>query len=103
MYRVTFRILETLDEHFYETDMFSYHWSLNGFRTSGRNTAEALSHKCGEDLEVPGNAGTCIGAQHIFGPAVLAANAGLPVGELDLDRSPRVKFGKIDIGCYQLK
>jgi len=31
MYRVTFRILETSDEHFYEHDMFSYHWSLNGF------------------------------------------------------------------------
>ena len=31
MYRVTFRILETSDEHFYETDMFSYHWSLSGF------------------------------------------------------------------------
>jgi len=31
MYRVTFRILETLDEHFYEIDMFGYHWSLNGF------------------------------------------------------------------------
>jgi hypothetical protein len=31
MYRVTFRILETLDEHFYESDMFGYHWSLNGF------------------------------------------------------------------------
>ena len=31
MYRITFRVLETLDEHFYETDMFSYHWSLNGF------------------------------------------------------------------------
>jgi len=31
MYRVTFRILETSDEHFYETDLFSYHWSLNGF------------------------------------------------------------------------
>ena len=31
MYRVTFRILETLDEHFYDTEMFSYHWSLNGF------------------------------------------------------------------------
>ena len=31
MYRVTFRILETLDEHFYEREMFSYHWSLNGF------------------------------------------------------------------------
>ena len=31
MYRVTFRILETWDEHFYEQDMFGYHWSLNGF------------------------------------------------------------------------
>ena len=31
MYRVTFRILETLDEHFYQTDLFGYHWSLNGF------------------------------------------------------------------------
>ncbi len=31
MYRVTFRILETSDEHFYEHDMFGYHWSLNGF------------------------------------------------------------------------
>jgi hypothetical protein len=34
MYRVTFRILETMDEHFYETDRFSYHWSLNGFGLS---------------------------------------------------------------------
>ena len=34
MYRVTFRILETMDEHFYETDMFSYHWNLNGFGLS---------------------------------------------------------------------
>jgi hypothetical protein len=34
MYQVTFRILETLDEHFYETDMFSYHWNLNGFGLS---------------------------------------------------------------------
>ncbi|HWI68176.1 MAG TPA: amidohydrolase family protein [Nitrospiraceae bacterium] len=34
MYRVTFRILESLDEHFYETDQFSYHWSLNGFGLS---------------------------------------------------------------------
>jgi len=31
MYRVTFRILETIDEHFYETDQFDYHWSLSGF------------------------------------------------------------------------
>jgi predicted TIM-barrel fold metal-dependent hydrolase len=31
MYQTTFRILESLDEHFYEVDQFSYHWSLNGF------------------------------------------------------------------------
>ena len=30
MYRVTFRILETADEHFYETNMFGYHWPLYG-------------------------------------------------------------------------
>ncbi len=31
MYRTTFRILETEDEHFYEVDQFGYHWPLNGF------------------------------------------------------------------------
>lgn len=31
MYRVTFRVLETGDEHFYKHEMFGYHWSLNGF------------------------------------------------------------------------
>ena len=31
MYSVTFRILETNDEHFYETDLFGYHWALHGF------------------------------------------------------------------------
>ncbi|HEY3974060.1 MAG TPA: amidohydrolase family protein [Candidatus Sulfotelmatobacter sp.] len=34
MYRVTFRILESTDEHFYEVDQFSYHWALNGFGLS---------------------------------------------------------------------
>ena len=34
MYRITFRILESLDEHFYEIQKFSYHWSLNGFGLS---------------------------------------------------------------------
>jgi len=34
MYQVTFRILESLDEHFYEIDQFSYHWSLNGLGLS---------------------------------------------------------------------
>jgi len=31
MYHITFRILESFDEHFYEIDQFGYHWSLNGF------------------------------------------------------------------------
>ncbi|HNX66226.1 MAG TPA: amidohydrolase family protein [Bacteroidales bacterium] len=31
MYQTTFRILETSDEHFYETEMFNYHWSYSGF------------------------------------------------------------------------
>jgi predicted TIM-barrel fold metal-dependent hydrolase len=30
MYRTTFRILETLDEHFYSS-LFGYHWSYSGF------------------------------------------------------------------------
>ena len=34
MYMVTFRILESADEHFYETEMFSYHWPLYGLNLS---------------------------------------------------------------------
>jgi len=35
-------------------------------------------------------------------PAIAAGvNDGGPVGELDLEGSPRVKSGKIDVGCYQ--
>jgi predicted TIM-barrel fold metal-dependent hydrolase len=30
MYRITFRILETADEHFYDHSRFSYHWPLYG-------------------------------------------------------------------------
>ncbi len=30
MYRTTFRILESGDEHFYETELFGYHWPLYG-------------------------------------------------------------------------
>jgi len=30
MYQVTFRILETADEHFYEQDLLNYHWPLHG-------------------------------------------------------------------------
>jgi hypothetical protein len=31
MYRSSFRILETLDEHFYEIDLYHYHWPLSAF------------------------------------------------------------------------
>jgi predicted TIM-barrel fold metal-dependent hydrolase len=34
MYKITFRILESNDEHFYETELFGYHWALNGFGLS---------------------------------------------------------------------
>jgi predicted TIM-barrel fold metal-dependent hydrolase len=34
MYRLTFRILETLDEHFY-APIFEYHWSYSGFGLEG--------------------------------------------------------------------
>ena len=30
MYRITLRILETADEHFYARDYFTYHWPLHG-------------------------------------------------------------------------
>ena len=37
-------------------------------------------------------------------PAIAAgATDGLPVGELDLDGSPRVRSHKIDMGCYERK
>ena len=34
MYLTTFRILETADEHFYQFDLFSYHWPLYGLALS---------------------------------------------------------------------
>ena len=34
MYRLTFRILESADEHFYAWGQFSYHWSLHGLALS---------------------------------------------------------------------
>jgi len=40
MYHITFRILESQDEHFYETDQFSYHWPLYGLGLSD----EILQH-----------------------------------------------------------
>jgi len=34
MYRITFRMLESNDEHFYEISQFGYHWPLHGFGLS---------------------------------------------------------------------
>ena len=34
MYHVTFRILETTDEHFYLQNYFNYHWPLYGLALS---------------------------------------------------------------------
>jgi predicted TIM-barrel fold metal-dependent hydrolase len=53
MYRTTFRILETADEHFYENDLFGYHWPLYGFELSDAtlkkiysgNAQKILSHR----------------------------------------------------------
>ncbi len=36
-------------------------------------------------------------------PAIGTGSAGLSVGDFDLDGSPRIKNGKIDLGCYQTK
>jgi len=37
-------------------------------------------------------------------PAIAAGmNDGVPMGELDLEGSPRVKSGNLDVGCYQRK
>jgi predicted TIM-barrel fold metal-dependent hydrolase len=52
MYEITFRILESWDEHFYERDQFGYHWALNGFGLSDeilqkvyRNNALKVLHQ----------------------------------------------------------
>jgi len=52
MYQITFRILESWDEHFYERDQFGYHWALNGFGLSDevlqkvyRNNAVKVLHQ----------------------------------------------------------
>lgn len=34
MYNITYRILESADEHFYEIDLFNYHWPLYGLDLS---------------------------------------------------------------------
>lgn len=45
MYHTTFRILESADEHFYDHELFSYHWPLYGLNLSD----EALRKIYGEN------------------------------------------------------
>ena len=43
MYRFTFRILETADEHFYEHDRIDYHWPLYGLALSAATLKKIYS------------------------------------------------------------
>ena len=49
MYRTTFRILESADEHFYETGLFNYHWALYGLDLP-RTVLENIYNKNAEAL-----------------------------------------------------
>lgn len=52
MYRATFRILETDDEHFYAIDQFEYHWALSGFGLPSE-ILEKLYYKNAEKILTP--------------------------------------------------
>jgi predicted TIM-barrel fold metal-dependent hydrolase len=43
MYHTTIRILESSDEHFYETDLFKYHWALYGLALSDKTLKKIYS------------------------------------------------------------
>jgi len=43
MYQATFRILETADEHFYEHQLFSYHWALYGLNLNDETLRKIYS------------------------------------------------------------
>jgi uncharacterized protein len=62
MYRVTFRILESMDEHFYETEQFDYHWSLNGFGLPD-STLERVYHDNAAKILALRSQGTAKSAQ----------------------------------------
>ncbi len=49
MYKTTFRILESADDHFYEQDQFGYHWSLYGLDLS-KDVLEKLYHLNAEKI-----------------------------------------------------
>ncbi|MCW3117938.1 MAG: amidohydrolase 2 [Chitinophagaceae bacterium] len=48
MYHITFRILETADEHFYQRDYFNYHWPLQGLALSDAALKKIYSGNAGK-------------------------------------------------------
>ena len=51
MYQVTFRILESEDEHFY--DRFGYHWPLNGLGISAQTLEKVYNQNARKILDLP--------------------------------------------------
>jgi uncharacterized protein len=57
MYQLTYRILETADEHFYAHERFGYHWALNGLnippevleKVYYKNAEKILGNLAGEE------------------------------------------------------
>lgn len=43
MYETTFRILESNDEHFYDVELFGYHWALYGFGLNDQTLEKVYS------------------------------------------------------------
>lgn len=51
MYRITFRILESADEHFYEHDLFAYHWPLYGLNLNDATLKKIYSENARQIME----------------------------------------------------
>lgn len=51
MYETTFRILESNDEHFYNIELFNYHWPLYGFGLSDQTLEKIYSLNAGRILQ----------------------------------------------------
>ena len=73
MYRLTFRILETLDEHFY-APIFEYHWSYSGFGLEDpvlkklyRTNALEVARRAAENAPGAGRAGEVVSMSDVAG------------------------------------
>ena len=51
MYLTTFRILESADEHFYEQELFNYHWPLYGLDLSDSTLKKIYQDNAGKILK----------------------------------------------------